>query len=87
MPAPKSTNIPPSQPPPDSMELLHPDDSPDTRDNEKLKSNRSREPFLYYARAINLTLLPGLSSQESIQSRTTKTMMQQMGHLLDYMTT
>ena len=60
---------------------------PPVGDKAKLRLQKAIGTILYYARAIDTTLLPGLSTLASDQAKPTEKTMANLNHLLDYLAT
>ena len=64
-----------------------PDESPAVGDDDKRRIQQVVGTILYYARAVDLTLLAALSSIASEQAKATKNTMAKLKHMLDYLDT
>ena len=63
------------------------DESPEATDTEKKRIQQVVGTILYYARAVDMTLLAALSSIASEQTKATKQTMTKLKHMLDYLAT
>ena len=70
-----------------AQEPTPPDDSPPVDEKTKTRVQQVVGTILYYARAVDLTLLPALSSLASEQAKATERTVENMEQMLDYLAT
>ena len=70
-----------------SDNIIHEEESPPLNDKNKKSVQQVLGSFLYYARAIDLTILHALSAIASEQSKPTERTMKRVQQLLDYLNT
>jgi hypothetical protein len=70
-----------------AQEARPPDDSPKVAEDVRTRLQQVVGTFLYYARAVDPTLLPGLSTLASEQAQATERTMKNMEWMLDYLAT
>jgi hypothetical protein len=87
MPLQPGPNIIRTHPNQSNQHPLEPDTSPPLSNDEIKQIQRVVGSILYYARAVDLTVLAALSTITSEQSKGTQQTMQKCKQLLDYLTT
>ena len=70
-----------------AQDPIPPDESPKLEEGDRRRIQQVVGTILYYARAVDMTVLAALSSIASQQSKATEGTMAQLKHMLDYLAT